>query len=260
MSEIEALVLGVVQGTTEFLPVSSSGHLVVLEHIWQVPETARLPLTVALHVGTALAVVVFFARRLVEMATGLAAPDVCRRRASQRMVSSVAVASIPAAAVGLGLGDIVDRAFGSPVLIGICLLLTGAMLFGTRFAPAGKSGLNLRRAVVIGLAQAVATLPGISRSGATIAAGLYCGLDRREAFEFSFLLSVPAVLGAVALELPKLANSGLSLVVAGIGAATALASGVIALWLLRRAVSGGRLHNFAWYCWLVGLSVLVFVR
>jgi undecaprenyl-diphosphatase len=260
MAVWEAIVLGVVQGAAEFLPISSSGHLAVLEHLWRVPESARLPLTVALHLGTAVAVVVFFARRIGGIVAGLFSGEPGRCRAAWRMAGMIAAASVPAAVVGLGFGDAIDRAFASPIFVGICLLVTGAVLFGTRFLTPGCAGLGWRRAVLVGLAQAVAVLPGVSRSGATITAGLYSGLGGEAAFEFSFLLSVPAVLGAAALELPELASTGLDPAAAGLGAAVALASGLAALWLLRRAVAGGRLHFFAYYCWLAGLAVLLFVR
>lgn len=260
MTAWESVVLGAVQGAAEFLPISSSGHLAVLEHLWLLPESSRLPLTVALHVGTAVAVLVFFARRIAHIVADLFMCDPGRRRAAWRTAGMIAVASVPAAVVGLGFGEAIDQAFSSPVVVGVCLLVTGAVLFGTRFVRPGSCGFGWRRALVVGLAQAVAVLPGISRSGATIAAGLYAGAAGAAAFEFSFLLSVPAVLGAAVLELPELATAGLDPVMAGLGAAVALVSGLVALWLLRRAVAGGRLHIFAYYCWLTGLAVLLFVR
>lgn len=260
MSTLESVVLGVVQGATEFLPVSSSGHLVLLQHLWKTATADRLPLTVALHAGTALATIAFFRQRLAALAAGVVARDSRRRGPALKVVLLIVLASVPAAIVGVGFGDVVEKAFASPVLVGVCLLATGFVLYGTRWATERGRPLDWWRALVIGFAQAVAVLPGISRSGMTVAAGIYCGLDRREAFEFSFLLSLPAVLGGILLELDNLAGYRAGLVAVGAGAAAALASGLLALWLLRRAVTGQRLYLFGFYCWLAGLAVLALVR
>ncbi len=260
MSTLESVVLGVVQGATEFLPVSSSGHLVLLQHLWKTAAVVRLPLTVALHTGTALATIAFFRQRLAALAAGAVARDSRRRGAAMKTILLIALASLPAAVVGIGLADAVESAFASPMLVGVCLLATGLVLYGTRWAVERGQPLDWRRALVIGLAQAAAVLPGISRSGVTVATGIYCGLDRRDAFEFSFLLSLPAVLGGILLELDNLVRcrAGLFAVVAG--AAAAMASGMLALWLLRRAVTGQRLYLFGFYCWLAGLAALALVR
>jgi undecaprenyl-diphosphatase len=256
----QAAVLGLIQGATEFLPVSSSGHLVLLEHVWRLPESARVPLTVALHLGTAAAVVVFFARRVSSILSGAFSPAADVRSQSLRTIGMVSAATLPAVVVGIALGDALDRAFSSPALVAISLIGTGGVLFGTRFARAAGRTLGWRVALAVGLAQAVAVLPGVSRSGATIAAGLYAGLSGDEAFEFSFLLAVPAVLGAAGLELPGFVRSGLDPVSAALGAAVAFASGLLAIWVLRKAVAGKRFWLFSVYCWAAGLAALLFVR
>jgi undecaprenyl-diphosphatase len=167
---------------------------------------------------------------------------------------------VPAAIVGLLLHDRIEVAFASPMLVAAMLLVTGTLLFGIWFVKTDGRPLGWSRAIVIGIAQAIAILPGISRSGATIAAGVYSGVGREESFEFSFLLAVPAILGAALLELRNSELSALNPMTAAAGVLVALMSGILALALLKRAVVGRRLYLFAFYCWLAGLGALVFVR
>jgi undecaprenyl-diphosphatase len=259
MSVLESLVLGLVQGVTEFLPVSSSGHLAVLEHLWKLPAESRLPLTTMLHGATALAVIFYFAPLLVRLVRGLWAGDAARRVASWRMVGFIVLASIPAGLVGVLFGSIIDRAFASPLLVGLMLLVTGGVLYGTRFSrPQGETGWV--RALLVGIGQAIAILPGISRSGATIASGLYLGMERKEAFEFSFLLAIPAITGAFLLEFRKVDLAVLSPSALAVGMVAAFVAGLAALFVLARTVAGRKLYWFAFYCWAAGLAVIVFVR
>ncbi len=259
LSVTEALVLGLVQGLTEFLPVSSSGHLAVIQHLWKLPAESRLPLTVMLHGATALAVVFYFAPLLARLVRGLWASDPARRSSSWRMAGFIAVASIPAGLIGVMFSDLIDRAFSSPLLVGLMLLVTGTVLFGTGSSqPRGRTGWV--RTLLVGVAQVIAILPGVSRSGATIASGLYLGMERKEAFEFSFLLAVPAIVGAFLLEVRKLDLAMLNPQALAVGMLAAFLSGLAALYLLARAVTGRKLHWFAFYCWLAGLATIVFVR
>jgi undecaprenyl-diphosphatase len=259
MSVLEAVLLGLIQGLTEFLPVSSSGHLAVLEHLWKLPAESRLPLTTMLHGATALAVIFYFAPLLARLIRGLWASDAARRSSSWRMVGFIALASIPAGVVGVLFSDLIDRAFSSPLLIGMMLLVTGGVLFSTRFSqPRGRTG--WLRTFLVGIGQAIAILPGISRSGATIASGLYLGMERKEAFEFSFLLAVPAITGAFLLEFRKVDLAVLSPSALAVSMVAAFVSGLAALFVLARAVTGRKLHWFAFYCWLAGLATIVFVR
>ena len=270
MSVLEALVLGLVQGITEFLPVSSSGHLAVLEHLWKLPAESRLPLTTMLHGATALAVIFYFAPLLVRLIRGLWARDVAWRVSSWRMVGFLALASVPAAVIGVAFSDMIDRAFSSPLLVGLMLLVTGGVLFGTRFAQVGHWGqssagdspreVGWTRALLVGIAQAIAILPGISRSGATIASGLYLGMEREKAFEFSFLLAIPAITGAFLLEVRKVDLALLNPSALAVGMVAAFVAGLAALFVLARAVAGRKLHWFGFYCWLAGLATIVFVR
>ncbi len=259
MSVFEALLLGLVQGITEFLPVSSSGHLAVLEHLWKLPAESRLPLATMLHGATALSVIFYFAPLLARLIRGLWSRDTVRRDSSWLMVGFIALASIPAGVVGVLFSDLIDRAFSSPLLVGIMLLVTGGVLFGTRFSqPQGKTG--RLRALLVGIGQAIAVLPGISRSGATIASGLYLGMERKEAFEFSFLLAIPAIAGAFLLEFRKVDLAVLNPPALAVGMVAAFVAGLAALFVLARAVTGRKLYWFAFYCWLAGLATILLVR
>ena len=270
MSIFEALLLGLVQGITEFLPVSSSGHLAVLEHLWKLPAESRLPLTTMLHGATALAVIFYFAPLLARIIRGLWASDPARRGSSWRMVGFIVLASIPAGVIGVMFSDMIDRAFSSPLLVGLMLLVTGGVLLGTRFAQVGHVGespsgdspreVGWVRALLVGVAQTIAILPGISRSGATIASGLHLGMERKEAFEFSFLLAIPAMAGAFLLEVRKVDLAVLSPPALALGMIAAFLAGLGALFALARAVTGRKLYWFAFYCWLAGLATIVFVR
>jgi len=259
MTILEAVLLGLVQGATEFLPVSSSGHLAVLEHLWKLPAESRLPLTTMLHGATALAVIFYFAPLLVRLVRGLWARDPHRRGASWRMVGFILLASVPAGVVGVTSGDMIERAFSSPLLVGLMLLVTGGVLYGTRLSQArGQTG--WMRSLLVGVAQAIAILPGISRSGATISSGLYLGMERREAFEFSFLLAVPAITGAFLLEARKVDLAVLRPPALAAGMVVAFLAGLGALYVLGRAVTGRKLHWFAYYCWAAGAATILFVR
>jgi undecaprenyl-diphosphatase len=259
LSVFEAALFGIVQGLTEFLPVSSSGHLAVLEHIWKLPVESRLPLATMLHGATALAVIFYFAPLLVRLVRGLWAGDAGRRVASWRMIGFLLIASVPAGLVGVVFGELAEQAFSSPLLVGLMLLVTGGVLLGTRYAqPRGRTG--WMRALMVGIAQAIAILPGISRSGATIASGLYLGMERKEAFEFSFLLAIPAITGAFLLEARKVNLAMLSPASLAVGMVAAFISGLAALSVLGRLVAGQKLHWFAFYCWLAGLATILFVR
>ena len=259
MSVFEALLLGLIQGITEFLPVSSSGHLAVLEHLWKLPVESRLPLATMLHGATALAVVFYFAPLIARLIRGLWARDTARRSSSWQMVGFIVLASLPAGVVGVLFSDLIDRAFSSPLLVGMMLLVTGGVLFSTRFSePRGRTG--WLRVFLVGVGQAIAILPGISRSGATIASGLCLGMERKEAFEFSFLLAIPAIAGAFLLEFRKVNLAVLNPSALTVGMVAAFVSGLAALFVLARAVTGRKLYWFAFYCWLAGLATILFVR
>ena len=258
MTFLQILILGVVQGITEFLPVSSSGHLVVIQALFQSFEGQTLPDVVAvnvlLHAGTLAAIVLFYRKRIVRLLFE-----------DRRVVGLLAVGTLPAVAVGLTLKRLFPEFLASPLLAGFMFLLTGALLiFSSRRGGHDEEqheyqNLSYLQAFGIGLFQAAAILPGLSRSGWTIAGGMLLGLRREAATTFSFLLAIPVIGGATLLELRdwSLAGEAISLPLLGFGAAVAFAVGLVALWLLVRIVERGRLAWFA--CWLfpLGIGVLV---
>lgn len=259
MSIVEAIVLGLVQGITEFLPVSSDGHLAIISYLFGLDMRSRLPFTVMLHAATGAAMLVFLAPTIVRLARGLGAAEITRRRGSWATLLFIAVASLPTGIVGYLLGERLERALSSPHWIGLMLLISGGIVFGTRYVS-GSASLNWWRAGLVGLAQAVGIVPAISRSGATISIGLYAGLDRQVAFDFSFLLALPAIAGALLLEAPKLDFAAVPPAALAAGLPAAFVCGLGALYLLRSALLGRRLHWFAYYCWAAGVATILFVR
>lgn len=250
------IVEGLIQGLTEFLPVSSSGHLVIVPAMlgWEEPP---LGLTVLLHLGTLVALLIYFRLELIGLLLGVLGKGE-DPAAARRIVRFLIVGTIPAVIAGLALGGFFEDAFQRPYESSIELVITGLLLIGMEKygERAKRKPLDDGRAVFIGGAQALSILPGISRSGATIGAGLLAGLTREEATRFSFLLSIPAIAGALVLDLAKgeLVVSGASIagtVVAGI-------SGYLAIHYLLRFVRTHSLTVFAWYLFAIGpISALV---
>ena len=260
MSVFTAIALGILQGLTEFLPVSSSGHLALVEHFLGV-DSPGVTFEVLVHFGTALAVIVFFRRRIASIVVAVLGP-VSRRpydRNDARLGLHLVVGTVPAGIVGVLLGSKVEAAFGSPGLVSGFLLVTGALLWLTRWlAPGARTRGGIRDAVLIGVAQAVAILPGMSRSGWTVSAGLALGLKREAAAEFAFLLSVPVILGATAMSLGDALRSGSSLGAAAIaGTAAAFLAAIPAIRILLRVVTAGKFYRFSYYCWIAGAVGLV---
>lgn len=251
MSVLVAMVLGLAQGLTEFLPVSSSGHLVLLQHFLRVPE-AGVAFDVFLHLATLLAVVVYFWA------------DLWGLFRDWRKLALIVVGSVPAAVLGFVLEDFFTRLFSSVLTVGVALLGTGFILWGAEALAARyrrrrqANQLTLADAWWIGVGQAVAIIPGLSRSGATISAGLARGLEREVAARFSFLLSVPVILGAALLQLRHLPLGSLQTDLPFLaGFLAAFLSGLAAIWLLLGIVRRSRLTVFSWYVWAVGAAVIV---
>lgn len=261
MTMWQGILLGLVQGLTEFLPVSSSGHLVLAEELAGI-KTPGVLVEVLLHVATLGSVLIVYGRRLSEIVLGVARG----RREDVRYALLLIAATIPAGVLGVLFHDAVERAFDSLLFVGIAFGLTGLLLWTTRravvtstaAAPApAPTGLG---AVVIGLAQAVAILPGISRSGSTVSAGLWCRLDPARAAEFSFLMAIPVIGGAALLE-ARGAAADLTAVGAlplAASCAVALASGIWAIRFLVALLRRGRFYAFAPYCWGVGAFTIVY--
>jgi undecaprenyl-diphosphatase len=271
MQPIQAIMLGVIQGLTEFLPVSSSGHLVLLQNLFGLKEPEVL-FDISLHVGTLIAVcIVFFPEIFSILKTLLSLPGLIKTSGSMkqlyqdnepvRMATLIVLGSIPTAILGLLFHKVVDQLFGSVWIVGLMLIITGALLWLTRrFRIKGRplKGTTMKDALVIGLVQGVAIMPGISRSGSTISVALFMGINREVAGRYSFLLSIPAILGALVLSLDSPAmqatvSGGMLLM----GTLTAGIVGFGALKVLLHLVNRGRLHLFAPYCWLLGFVAFI---
>lgn len=259
MTPIEAFILGVVQGATEFLPVSSSGHLVIGQELMGL-FLPGITFEVVVHVATLLSVVIAYRDRLLELARGTLLE---RDGEAWRYVGLLVVATLPIAVVGLAWGGRVEALFQNPRAVGIALLCTGGILFTTRWALRRElsPGFGVRVALLIGLAQCLALVPGISRSGTTVVAALWLGVAPVQAAAFSFLLSIPAIGGAAILQLPKLdvAAEGIGIGPLAVGFVAAAVTGVVAIRLFVRMLKDRSFPLFAWYCWGVGLLFLAWL-
>jgi len=254
---IRYLILGVVQGLTEFLPVSSSGHLVLAQRVFHLDPPGTL-VEATLHLGTLIAVLLLFRRDIVQLLRGLFI------RGKERMeVGRLVIATVPIALVGFLLRTQIEQAFSSVLLVGVCLLVTAGILFLADRASRStrRSSIRLFDALLIGFAQAAALLPGISRSGATIGAGLLLGVRGSQAARFSFLLAIPAILGAGGFRLyTALGEPAASEVAWGgllLGAVAAALIGALAIKWLLAVIARGRLKAFGIYCAAVGVVAIV---
>ncbi len=265
MEIYQGVVLGILQGLTEFLPVSSSGHLVMGQHFFNMTEP-MLAFDISVHLGTLAAVIIIFYRDIKNMAASIF--NRVEKKNDFRLFLLILAGSIPTAVLGLGLKKIEHLIFSSVLLVGCMLILTGIVLWLTKRVPnmetdqdQGRaiSNISFKSAVIIGTCQGVAVIPGISRSGSTIAAGLFAGLDRKTAGRFSFLLSIPAIMGAELLHLAGSLHDPISINSATLfGTLAAFITGYAALLLLLRIVNKGKLHIFAPYCWLAGSFAIIY--
>lgn len=258
MSELEALWLGVVQGFTEFLPVSSSGHLVLFDTIFGTEGEGGLVFEIGVHVATLVAVVLFYRKRIFELAAGALRGDA----AAWRYVGKLLVGTIPAGVIGVLFKDAIEQVFAAPWVAGVCLLVTGGIVWSTRtrLETAVGEEPSWSAAWWIGCAQALALLPGISRSGSTVAAALAQGVAPAAAAEFSFLLGVIAISGAAILSLPDIAAAPPDLITSVMyGAVAALLCGLAALWMFVRMLRSHTFYLFAYYAWAVGAAFLLYL-
>ena len=274
MDPIEAIILGIIQGLTEFLPVSSSGHLVLFQQLFGLRE-AELFFDVCVHLGTLVAVIAVFHREiqniiaaLLRLVSSSGEKETIMRQIESdpelKMALLIIIGSIPTAFLGLIFHRIADQLFSSSFFTGLALMVTGLLLWLTRRTKAdnkktGIEGFSITKAVIIGTVQGLAIIPGISRSGSTISIGLLLGIDRETAARYSFLLSIPAIVGAGVLNLKDgLSQTDPVIRLALLGTAAAALVGYAALKVLLRLVKTGHLYVFAPYCWLVGIIAIFF--
>ncbi|MDR3308784.1 MAG: undecaprenyl-diphosphate phosphatase [Tannerella sp.] len=262
MSWIEALVLGLVQGLTEFLPVSSSGHLTILGTLFGMNGEENLAFAVLLHVATVLSTIVVLWKEIAGLFGGFIT---FRWNDDTRLVAKILLSIIPVGIVGLFFKDTVEEMFGSgPALVGCMLLLTAALLAISYFArPRPKENISFRDAFIIGIAQAIAVMPGLSRSGSTIATGIILGNKKEAVAKFSFLIVIIPVLGEALLDVFKAlkADGEMSFGAFPVGAmivgfVTAFVVGCLACKWMIEIVKRGKLIYFAYYCVAVGLLAI----
>lgn len=261
MSWIEALILGLVQGLTEFLPVSSSGHLEIGKHLLGVTATDNLTFTVVVHGATVLSTIVVFRNDIARLIMGLFS---FKWNDETQYIAKIAVSMIPIAIVGLFFKDYVEELFNTPkilLLVGLMLLVTATLLAFTYFAKSKEKDVSFKDAFIIGIAQTIAVMPGISRSGSTIAVGLLLGVKKEAVARFSFLMVLVPILGENVLSLFKddfSAGGSIDAMPLFIGFVAAFISGLLACSAMIKLVKKGKLIYFAIYCAIVGLITIFF--
>lgn len=241
---INYIILGIVQGITEFLPISSSGHLALFEHLFHIQE--KLELTVFLHFGSVLAIIIAMRQEIKNIIKN----DV-------KKIALLIVASIPAGIFGFLLKDILEKTFNSPYFIGITLFITGIILWLVKYTKSKRNDINFLSAIIIGIGQAIAIFPGISRSGATISTGMFLGIDKIESAKFSFLLAIISIIGANIFELRDIASSNIPLSILGILVSFIIS--YLAIVLLLKIIRIKKFYLFSLYCWFLSLLIFLLV-
>ncbi|MFR5859747.1 MAG: undecaprenyl-diphosphate phosphatase [Clostridia bacterium] len=273
MSYFEAIILGLVQGLAEFLPISSSGHLALLQQAFGIHEDKVLLFAVLLHVGTLISVFIVYWKDIWELIVELCLTirDLCTgkglrlaERPIRKLGVMIIVATIPTAIIGLVFSDFFDSLYNSVIPIGVGLIITGFLLIFAEKKGEGNRGIqqmNFRNAIFIGLVQGVAICPGISRSGSTLFGSLICNLDRKFAVKFVFLISIPSILGSAVLEAPAALEAGVTAAEVGpvlVGMLVAAVSGLVAIKTMIKIVSDKKLSYFSYYVWALGLFVVLY--
>ncbi|MCR4921766.1 MAG: undecaprenyl-diphosphate phosphatase [Bacteroidaceae bacterium] len=267
MNEIQSLVLGLVQGLTEYLPVSSSGHLAILSHFFGLDGESSLMFTIMVHVATVLSTVVILRREIAALLKGVFDTTTPLWNEERRYAAAILVSMIPVGIVGVFFKDYVEEVFGSGLfIVGVCLLITAALLTFSYYArPRQKEEIGLWDAFVIGLAQAAAVMPGLSRSGSTIATGLILGNKKEKLAQFSFLMVIPPILGEALLDVLKAfkdtgeaATTAIPVSAYAIGFLAAFISGCVACKWMINLVKKGKLVYFGIYCAVVGVFCMIF--
>lgn len=271
MDILKSILLGIIQGLTEFLPISSSGHLVIFQERLGINE-AEIFFDVTLHMGTLLAVFIFFRHEIKEMITetrdflldylrGKRTLSSIKESPHAALTAMVIAGTLPTVIIGLMFKDSLEALFSEPYRAGWMLIITGFICLISKIVPArytNKKNVGILTALAVGTAQGIAITPGISRSGSTIVCGMACGLDRELAGRFSFLLSIPAILGAMTLQLASHDLGAIDAIPMLTGFLAAALTGLFALKILMKMVKKGNLAWFTPYCWALGLAVIVF--
>ena len=243
---LEALFLAIIQGLTEWLPISSSGHLVLAQKLLGIK--ASVSFDVMLHFGTLLAVIYFLRKDIAKLLRF--------DEESKKLVAYIICGSLPIAILGLTFKSFFESLFSSLLAVALAFILNGFIIFSTKFFKTNKK-LKLLDSIFIGLAQTFSLIPGISRSGITISTAIARGIDKRKAYKFSFLLAIVAILGASLLKFNEINFSQESIEVVLFGVAISAIVGYFALKTVAKIVLEGKFHNFAFYCWILGVITLI---
>lgn len=254
MDLIQILILAIVQGITEWLPISSSGHLAIVQQHFGLKE---LPLIfdVSLHVGTLCVVAVAFRKDIIEIAKALYKRDF--KSEEGKLALYIASGSIPTALIGFLFHDVFQFLFSCTLAVGVALIITGFILYFSKLRKDDKE-LGYLDSLLIGIAQGVAIAPGISRSGITLSTGFLRKVKKEKVFRYSFLLSIPAIIGATAMESKDLVVGELDITALLFGVIVSMIVGYVSLKLLLKIVLKEKFHLFAYYCWIAGLTTIIF--
>lgn len=273
MTYLQAIILGLAQGLAEFLPISSSGHLALLQYFFGISAENVLPFAVLLHFGTLVSVFIVYWKDIVDLIKELGAviKDVCTGKGlrinanpTRRLGFMIIVATIPTAIIGLVFNDWFNALYLSLVSIGTGLLITGTILIIAERMGRSNKGvgeMRFRNAVFVGIMQGVAICPGISRSGSTLFGGLMSGLNKEFAVKFAFLISIPSILGSVILEAPDAFRAGMDISLIGpviVGVVVSALAGLFAIKAMIKLVSNKKLIGFSIYTWVLGIVVIVY--
>lgn len=257
MSYLDAFILGILQGLTEFLPVSSSGHLVIMGSILGVKEPG-ITFEIILHLGSLLAVLIYFRERIFLLVRSIFDSSMKKER---MIIVFIAVGTVPAVIAVMFFKDFFERSFSNPLLASSMLFVTGFILLSTRIKHNGTKEITLTSAIIIGIGQAFAIIPGISRSGTTISTGMLLGLKPSETAEYSFLLAIPAILGAVVFKFDELLNLDSAMIGQyGFGLVVTFISSLFAVYAVLALIKKGKFEYFAYYCFAAGaIGLYLFV-
>jgi undecaprenyl-diphosphatase len=243
---LEAVILGIVQGLAEWLPISSSGHLVIIQQLFGIK--ASVSFDVMLHLGTLIAVIYFLRKEIGRILKF--------DEESKKTITYIIIGSLPVALLGLAFKSFFESLFSSLFTVGIALVINGFILYSTKFFKPGRK-LSSIDSLLIGTAQAVSIVPGISRSGITVSAAIARKIDKKTAYKFSFLLSILAILGASLVKFGEIDFAQEPIEVVLVGIAISALVGYFALKTVAKTVLTGDFHKFAYYCWLIGILVLL---
>ncbi len=254
---LQTIILGLIQGTSEWLPISSTAHLKLTEHFFNLAVTPLFNLV--LHAGTLAVVIFFFKKEVKNILVALAHLDF--KSESGMLIPRIVVATIPTAIIGVTYDLFLQDRLQTIPIIAVTFLIGATIVYTTKYAKEDVDGLSYKTVLLMGLAQGFAIFPGLSRSGVTISTALLLGLKRQKAFKFSFLLSIPAIVGDLAVEAygqrGLLSTGGIGSIEVLAGVAAAVVVGYFALKLVSRLVQGKKFHYFAFYTWALGIALLL---